>query len=94
MKMDDFAASMRAREVTSNLRLDEGTWTVVRVDGRGFSRLTATHFDKPFDARFSEAMVSTARGLMEEMQGLLAYTQSDEISLVLPPHFDAFDRRI
>jgi tRNA(His) 5'-end guanylyltransferase len=32
---------------------------VIRLDGRGFSHLTEQHFDKPFDARFSDLMVTT-----------------------------------
>jgi tRNA(His) guanylyltransferase len=52
----------------------------IRIDGAGFSRFTKG-MDRPFDKRMSAAMVTTARALLEDYPGLLAYTQSDEISL-------------
>jgi tRNA(His) 5'-end guanylyltransferase len=67
-------------------------WAVVRVDGRAFSRLTAEHFEKPFDARFHQCMLATAEALLTEFDSLYAYTESDEISLLLPPAWNQFDR--
>jgi tRNA(His) 5'-end guanylyltransferase len=67
---------------------------VVRVDGRSFTRLTGARFDKPFDPRFHELMVGTARALLEELQGVYAYTQSDEISVLLPRATELFDREL
>jgi tRNA(His) 5'-end guanylyltransferase len=57
----------------------------VRVDGRGFSRYTAG-FQRPFDARLAADMQATAVFLAEQVEGaVLAYVQSDEISVVLAP---------
>jgi tRNA(His) 5'-end guanylyltransferase len=94
MRPDEFEARMRALEVYHPLRLPPGAWVVLRVDGRGFSRLTEASFEKPFDSRFHEGMVESARTLLEEFQGLFAYTESDEISLLLPRTWDLFDREL
>jgi tRNA(His) 5'-end guanylyltransferase len=40
MKPDEFEARMRALEYFHSLRLLPGVWTVLRLDGRGFTRLT------------------------------------------------------
>ena len=77
------AERMREYEDVTKLRLNERSYTIVRVDGRSFSRYTK-HLAKPFDLNFIEAMNQTAAGLAHEVAGTkLAYVQSDEISLVL-----------
>jgi tRNA(His) 5'-end guanylyltransferase len=67
---------------------------VVRVDGRSFSRLTERTCEKPFDARFHQRMTETAKALMTSLQGVYAYTESDEISVLLPRDADLFDREV
>jgi tRNA(His) guanylyltransferase len=53
---------------------------VIRVDGRGFHGLK---LQKPFDPDFFRVMADTAMALCKEIQGaVLAYFQSDEISIV------------
>lgn len=55
---------------------------VVRVDGRHFHSLLRGA-EKPFDECLRRAMVQTAIALCREIQGsLLAYVQSDEISVL------------
>lgn len=39
-------------------------------------------------------MVAAAKTLLEEMQGIFAYTESDEISILFPPTWDLFDREL
>lgn len=57
--------------------------TIIRLDGKGFSKFTA-NLDKPFDKDFSDDMDETAKFLCENIQGAkFAYTQSDEISVVI-----------
>lgn len=56
---------------------------IVRLDGRAFHTYTKK-LNKPFDSHFIAAMDYAAMELVSEAQGcILAYTQSDEISLVL-----------
>jgi tRNA(His) guanylyltransferase len=85
---------MRGLEVYHSLRLPPGAWVILRLDGRGFSRFTASRFEKPFDPRFHDAMVQTAQAVLEELQGLYAYTESDEISVLFPRTWDLFDREL
>jgi tRNA(His) 5'-end guanylyltransferase len=85
---------MREREWFHSQTLLPGAWAIVRVDGRGFSRYTERRFDKPFDPRFSELMTTTAQTLLTELSGRYAYTESDEISVVLDPAFDLFGREV
>lgn len=94
MNPDELDARMRQNEVFHSLRMLPGAWVVLRVDGRGFSRLTEERFQKPFDARMHELMVATARALLEDFQGLYAYTESDEISVLFRPEWSLFDREV
>ena len=71
-----------------------GRGSILRLDGRGFSRFTETRFEKPFDARFHDGMVQTAQAVLEDLQGLYAYTESDEISVLFPRDWDLFDREL
>lgn len=94
MRTDTLAARMRRLEAFHTLRVPDGAWTILRVDGHGFTRLTAQHFEKPFDDGFSAAMIGAAQALIERFQGHYAYTQSDEISLLLPRDSRIFDREV
>ncbi|GAA3936756.1 tRNA(His) guanylyltransferase Thg1 family protein [Actinomadura viridis] len=94
MRTRDLETRMREREWFHSLTLLPGAWAVIRVDGRGFSAYTEPRFDKPFDPRFSELMTETARALLTEFSGRYAYTESDEISLVLDPATDLFGREV
>lgn len=56
---------------------------IIRLDGKAFHTFTRG-FNKPFDDLLIEAMQNTALYLCEHIEGVkLAYTQSDEISLLL-----------
>ena len=94
MKTDDLESRMRRLEWFHSLRALPGTWPIVRVDGRSFSRLTEAMFDKPFDPQFHTMMTATASALLEALQGLYCYTESDEISILLPRESDLFDREL
>ena len=91
---DDFEQRMRALEYFHDLRVLPGTWPVLRLDGRSFSRLTEARFEKPFDLRFHELMCQTTEALVTELGATYGYTESDEISLLLPNTSDVFDRSV
>lgn len=80
MRTNQLEEQMRELEYFHALRLLPGAWTVIRVDGRSFSRFTETRFDKPFDERFRDYMIATATMLLEEMQGIYAFTESVAVS--------------
>jgi len=90
----DIAQAIRAKEAMYDQQIAEDQWIVVRLDGRGFSSLTEQHFTKPFDGDFHALMLHTAQELFALFEGAYCYTGSDEISLVLPPKWGMFDRRI
>jgi tRNA(His) 5'-end guanylyltransferase len=94
MDADDFAAAQREREWFHSLTVPPGMWTVIRADGRGFSKLTGEHFSKPFDDRMRDHMTAAATALMTEFDAVWGCTHSDEISVVLPPGFDIFSREV
>ena len=55
----------------------------IRIDGRAFHTFTRG-FQKPFDEVLIKSMQETMKYLCENIQGcVLAYTQSDEITLIL-----------
>ena len=63
--------------------LPRRTITLIRLDGKGFSKYTKS-LKKPFDDGFSNDMDETAKYLCENIQGAkFAYTQSDEITVVM-----------
>lgn len=95
MNSDKFEARMRALESYHSIKFPPNTWVVIRVDGRSFSSFTETmKFKKPFDSAFAGHMINVARSLVEEFQATYAFTESDEISLLLPPSWSLFDREL
>jgi len=71
------------REYTAE-RIGPGVYSVVRIDGRAFHTFTRG-MDRPFDFYFARSMVNTASHLVRNHKPLVAYVQSDEISLVFAP---------
>lgn len=94
MRSDDLELRMRQLEWFHDLRALPGAWPIIRVDGRGFSKLTESRFEKPFDSKFHAAMKAAAEALLVGLQGIYAYTESDEISVLLPKDADLFDREV
>lgn len=54
---------------------------VARLDGNNFHNFTKG-LKRPFDQRLSDLMIATTRFLAELSNATIAYTQSDEISLI------------
>jgi len=92
MDNDSFEKQMRSLEYFHSLRILPNAWTIIRVDGRSFSRFTESRFEKPFDHKFHQLMGQTAQALLQELQGIYAYTESDEISVLFSPNWDLFNR--
>lgn len=55
---------------------------IIRLDANNFSSWTKG-LKKPFDSNLSQLMTETAIHLLDETNALVAYTQSDEITLIL-----------
>ena len=97
MKFDDLDKKMRVFETSADLCVLPGMFMVARLDGRSFTRLTkeVCQFEAPFDERFRDLMVGTTDSLMTcGFRVLYAYTESDEISLLLDPAEQLFGRKL
>lgn len=84
MKRDDLGNRMKTfYEEISKIRLMRRCPVICRLDGKAFHTFTRG-FKRPFDDVLIKTMQETAKYLCENIQGCqLAYTQSDEISLLL-----------
>lgn len=60
---------------------------IARLDGRGFHNFTKG-LERPYDFLLSECMLFTAKHLIEEFHCDIAYTQSDEITLIWKNEFN------
>lgn len=80
---DSLGDRMKAHEDRTRYFLPMRTFTVIRLDGKSFHTFTRG-CKKPFDRDLMDCMQFTALKLCEEIQNVkLAYTQSDEITLIL-----------
>lgn len=94
MTFQELEQLMRNVENARESELPADVYIIARLDGRGFSKLTKAHFEKPFDERFHRLMVEVMRYLMEmEPDITLAYNQSDEISILIMPGSSSFNRK-
>ena len=83
MKNDPMGDRFKRYEAVTQQLLPRRTYTIIRVDGKAFHTVLS-RAEKPFDAKVAEAMDQAAKSLVNAIQGaFLAYTQSDEISVVI-----------
>lgn len=88
------ADRMKQYEAAFEFTLTPSTPTILRLDGHSFSSFTS-HFCRPFDQRIHDAMISTCTDLLSFFpRATLAYTQSDEITLVFPGGVQSFNERV
>jgi len=81
----DLAQRMKDYErCYDSTRLPTNEYVIARMDGCSFSAFTR-HFDKPYDQVFADAMTHTAGDMLAKFHATLAYTFSDEITLVWAP---------
>ncbi|KAI9730750.1 MAG: tRNA-His guanylyltransferase [Cirrosporium novae-zelandiae] len=71
------------------------TWIVIRIDGRGFHKLSAKYqFEKPNDRRALGLMNDSAISVLKNLPDIfIAYGQSDEFSFVFHKSCALFERR-
>jgi tRNA(His) guanylyltransferase len=94
MKLEELDLRMRTFEPFRSLHIQPGAWTIIRLDGRAFTRFTAHRFAKPFDENLRDAMIEASISLLRDFQGIYAFTFSDEISVVFAPNWKIFSGRI
>lgn len=75
--------------------LPPSNWIVVRIDGRGFTKLCKKYsFEKPNDCRALNLMNSAATEVLRSfLDVVLAYGQSDEYSFIFHEGTTLFERR-
>jgi tRNA(His) 5'-end guanylyltransferase len=70
-------------EATTQLELPRKTHTIIRLDGKAFHTYTRG-LPRPFDETLHADLVAATQFLCEQVTGtLLAYVQSDEVSLLV-----------
>ena len=97
MKFDELDKKMRVYETAHDYCVPPEIYMIARIDGRSFTRLTKEvhQFEAPFDTVFRDYMVETTKHLMScGVRVLYAYTESDEISLLLSKDETLFGRKI
>lgn len=96
---DPLGERFKEAERALRIRVPEGGFVIVRVDGKAFHTYTR-RMNKPFDINLAFAMEEAMLGLVvSDMPALFAYTQSDEISVLIDqregqPWFDGQVQKI
>jgi tRNA(His) guanylyltransferase len=98
MRIDDLDDRMRRFETALDPCVLPGIYMIARLDGRNFTRLTKEvyPFEAPFDFRFHDFMLQTAEQLLAGggVEAIYAFTQSDEISLLIGRQENSFGRKL
>lgn len=83
MRKDNLGDRMKSYENITRTYLPGRMPIIIRIDGKAFHTFTKG-FKKPFDDILIRAMEETAAVLCRDIEGVkIAYTQSDEISLLI-----------
>jgi tRNA(His) guanylyltransferase len=96
MHNDTMEACLRVFENALDQPVPVEFQIIARLDGRSFTRLTKEicAFESPFDSRFRDLMATTCQHVMAcSFNVLFAYSESDELSLLLHPADIAFSRK-
>lgn len=80
---ESLGGRIKGYEKSFEKEIDPNEHIIIRIDGHHFSSFTKG-FTKPFDYPLSQAMIKTTEDLVERFNAYTGYTQSDEITLVLP----------
>ncbi|CAI8891941.1 tRNA(His) guanylyltransferase Thg1 family protein [Chryseobacterium sp. IT-36CA2] len=97
MKFEEIETLMRRNENLSEQYILPENFIIVRLDGKGFTKLTKEKLslEKPFDQKFSQVMIDTTKYLFNiGFKVIYGYTQSDEISLLIHKDDNTFNRKI
>jgi tRNA(His) guanylyltransferase len=88
------AGRMKQYESSFEYYLPTDKPVILRLDGSSFSKFTS-HFCRPFDQRIHDAMVAACIDLLKFFpQATVAYTQSDEMTLIFPNGVQTFNERV
>jgi len=80
---DSFGDRMKGYENSYRIKFPKRMPVIIRIDGKAFSSYTKGMV-KPFDEKLADVMWATCQYLLQNIAGAkLAYTQSDEISILV-----------
>lgn len=83
LSKDSLGDRMKFYEDKYRFKLPHKTPVIIRLDGKAFHTYTK-RFEKPYSLALAQAMLETTKELVKGVQTtVLAYSQSDEISLLL-----------
>ena len=97
MRARELDKRMRPYERAHDIRVPPGVFMVARIDGRGFHRFTreVLGLRSAADEELREHMVAVAEHVMDcGFRSVFAYTQSDEVNLLLHREDATFQRRL
>jgi len=80
--MSSLSDRMKGYEKVTSYVLPQRTYTIIRVDGKNFSKYTK-RFEKPFDTMLSNVMDIATAETAKMLNPKFAYTQSDEASFLV-----------
>lgn len=84
MKFETLEDRMNYYRGMTDYKLMPGSYVLIMLDGRSFSKKIKKTFNLPFDEEFIDIMNQTAQYLCKNIEGCkFAYVQSDEISLIV-----------
>lgn len=84
MKFNNLEDRMLYFRSMTDYKLYPNSYVLVMLDGRSFSKLIKNNYEKPFDKTFVSMMNEVSAYLLKNVGNCkFAYTQSDEITLVL-----------
>lgn len=87
----DLGDAVRAQEQPAVVSIPGDKWISLRLDGTGFSkavrvlRRSGALESHGFSARFASIMQECCQALMKTVSGDFGYTQSDEMTILIPP---------
>lgn len=85
---DLFSERMKLYEEEFDTKLDSSKHTIIRIDGKGFSKYTK-QFEQPFSTILNDIFAASADGVLGDIDNAkFAYHQSDEVSFIIPPLVD------
>lgn len=77
-------SAMKQYEIYSQITVSPSNMIILRLDGRGFHNLTSNlNLNKPYDVKFRNIMINTAKQVFMEFQPHFIYLFSDELNILL-----------
>jgi tRNA(His) 5'-end guanylyltransferase len=80
LERDPLGNLIKGWESSYERTAQRGMPLVARLDGRSFHTWTSG-LNRPYDIRFQECMISAATSLLNDLTPIVAYVQSDEITI-------------